>query len=156
MQVIGKRHFGKKALPSGGAGGRQLTRELFDTLLSWQGRVALDDRGEAVVEIPLNDSLTAFRIVAIATSGLDRFGTGAATIRTTQDLMVLPGIPPVVRGGDRFNAEVTLRNTTAQAMDLTVTPTAAGFTALAPQTLRLEPGAARAVTWPATAPFGVD
>jgi hypothetical protein len=31
--VIGKRHFGKKALPPGGGGGRAPARELFDTLL---------------------------------------------------------------------------------------------------------------------------
>src|SRR5262249_57945073 len=92
MQVIGKRHFGLKALPQGGGGGRQTTRELFDTLLAWKGRVRLDARGEATVEIPLNDSLTSFRIVAIATGGTSAFGTGAASIRATQDLMILPGL----------------------------------------------------------------
>lgn len=39
MHVVGKRHFGLKALPHGGGGGRKLTRELFDTLLFWKGRV---------------------------------------------------------------------------------------------------------------------
>jgi hypothetical protein len=33
MQVVGKRHYGLKALPHGGGGGRQVTRELFETLL---------------------------------------------------------------------------------------------------------------------------
>ena len=33
MHVIGKRHFGMKALPQGGGGGNQSTREMFDTLL---------------------------------------------------------------------------------------------------------------------------
>ena len=42
-------------------------------------------------------------------SGLDRFGTGATSIRATQDVMLLPGMPPVVREGDRFRAEVTAR-----------------------------------------------
>ena len=100
MQVVGKRHYGLKALPLGGGGGRGATRELFDTLLLWQGRVPLDARGRAMVEIPLNDSLTSFRIVAVAESGLDRFGTGATTIRTTQDLMLLPG-PAAARARGR-------------------------------------------------------
>ncbi len=69
MQVIGKRHFGRKALAPGGGGGRSTARELFDTLLLWRARVPLDDNGNAVVEIPLNDSLTSFRIVAVASSG---------------------------------------------------------------------------------------
>ena len=50
MQVVGKRHFGVKALPPGGGGGRQVTRELFDTLLAWQARVPLDANGEATVD----------------------------------------------------------------------------------------------------------
>ena len=83
-QVVGRRHFGLKALPQGGGGGRQGTRELFDTLLLWKARVPLDDAGEATVEVPLNDSLTSFRIVAVATGGVAMFGTGRASIRSTQ------------------------------------------------------------------------
>lgn len=60
-QVVGKRHFGLKAIPPGGGGGRQITRELFETLLLWKGSVALDANGDASVEVPLNDSLTSFK-----------------------------------------------------------------------------------------------
>ena len=61
MQVVGKRHYGRKAVPHGGGGGRDRARELFDTLLLWQRRVTLDADGRARVEVPLNDSLTSFR-----------------------------------------------------------------------------------------------
>ena len=120
MEVIGKRHYGLKALPQGGGGGKQPTRELFDTLLLWKGRVPLDANGEASVEIPLNDSLTSFRIVAVATGGLELFGTGSTSIRSTQDLMLLSGLAPLVREGDQFRAEFTLRNTTDHAMEVQV------------------------------------
>jgi len=113
-QVIGKRHFGRKAQPPGGGGGRAGARELFDTLALWKGRIALDGEGRATVEVPLNDSLTSFRIVAVAHEGAARFGHGAATVRTTQDLMLVSGLPPVVREQDEFSAMFTLRNTTAQ------------------------------------------
>ena len=103
-QVIGKRHFGLKALPLGGAGGRQTTRELFDTLLLWKGRVKLDRRGEARVEIPLNDSITSFRIAAIAEAGTGLFGKGSTSIRTSQDLMIFSGILPMAREGDQFRS----------------------------------------------------
>lgn len=99
MQVVGKRHYGLKALPPGGGGGRQTTRELFDTLLLWKARVPLDDKGEASLEVPLNDSITSFRIVAVATGGEGLFGTGSTSIQSTQDLMILSGLPPVVREG---------------------------------------------------------
>ena len=110
MQVIGKRHFGRKAIATGGGGGRGSSRELFDTLLMWKARVPLDDAGNATVDVPLNDSLTSFRIVAVASSGAQLFGTGSASIRSTQDLMLLSGLPPLVREGDRFRAIVTVRN----------------------------------------------
>ena len=45
LQVVGKRHYGRKAVPHGGGGGRERARESFDTLLLWQGRVKLDRDG---------------------------------------------------------------------------------------------------------------
>jgi uncharacterized protein YfaS (alpha-2-macroglobulin family) len=157
MQVIGKRHYGLKALPHGGGGGKQPTRELFDTLLLWQGRVFLDSKGEAWVDIPLNDSLTSFRIVAVAQGGTGLFGTGSASIRSTQDLMVLSGLPPLVREGDRFNGEFTLRNTTDRGMQLICSASIAGMPEpLQPISLTLQPGEARAIGWELTVPFGIE
>ena len=48
MEVVGKRHYGLKAIPPGGGGGRQITRELFDTLLLWKATVPLDASGRRV------------------------------------------------------------------------------------------------------------
>jgi len=110
MQVVGKRHYGRKAIPHGGGGGRQTARELFDTLLLWKGRVALNAQGEADIDVPLNDSLTAFKLTAVANAGTGFFGTGDATIRSTQDVMLHSGLPPLVREGDHFKAVFTLRN----------------------------------------------
>ena len=157
MQVVGKRHYGSKALAPGGGGGRRPTRELFDTLLLWRGRVPLDARGRATVDVPLNDSLTSFRIVAVASAGVGTFGTGAATIRATQEVMLLPGLPPVVRVGDRFRAGLTVRNTTSAERELTVTPAIDGV-ALAPppQHLTLAGGEARTLEWDAVVPPGLE
>jgi uncharacterized protein YfaS (alpha-2-macroglobulin family) len=156
-QVVGRRHFGRKALPQGGGGGRQSTRELFDTLLLWRARVPLDAAGEATVEVPLNDALTSFRIVAVATGGAAMFGTGRASVRSTRDLMVLPGIAPLAREGDRMRPEVTVRNTTERSLAVTVTARAQGLKdALAPSSLPLASGEARVVGWNVTVPAGVD
>ena len=45
MQVVGKRHYGRKAVAHGGGGGRAGARELFDTLAAVEGRVKLDAQG---------------------------------------------------------------------------------------------------------------
>ena len=64
MEIIGRRHYGRKAVAAGGGGGKSGTRELLDTLLLWNPAVVLDANGQAVVNVPLNDALTTFRIVA--------------------------------------------------------------------------------------------
>ncbi len=151
-EVIGRRHYGLKAVPAGGGGGKTVTRELFDTLLLWRPNVALDAQGRAVLEVPLNDSLTTFRIVAVAEHGLQRFGTGQTTLRTTQDLQLLSGLPPLVREGDRFDATFTVRNTTRQAMQVELTPAATGI-ALAPQRIDLPAESAREVRWSVEVPM---
>ncbi len=160
MQVVGKRHYGRKALPSGGGGGRQSSRELFDTLLKWQARVGLDDDGEADVFIPLNDTLGAFRIVAVASAGAGHFGTGSASVRTTQDVMLFSGLPPLVREGDEYRAAVTVRNAgktpLALTLSATLTPSGGQARALSAQPLTLAPGEAREAAWNVTAPAGSD
>src|SRR3546814_2922379 len=91
MKVVGKRHYGRKALEPGGGGGGDLsglTREDFRPVLLWQGHVALDAKGRATVDVPLSDNLSAFRLVAIATDGSQYFGTGETSVRTVQDLAI--------------------------------------------------------------------
>ena len=157
MQVVGKRHYGLKALPSGGGGGRQVTRELFDTLLLWKGRIALDANGEASVEIPLNDSITGFRIAAVATGGRSLFGTGSASIQSTQDLMVFSGLAPVVREGDRFRAEFTIRNTMQKSVEAEASATAQGIPdSLAPLVVPLAAGEAKTIGWDSRVPAGIS
>ncbi len=158
MQIIGKRHFGKKAAPPGGGGGQFPTRELFDTLLLWNPSVVLDAKGEAVVPVPLNDSLTSFRIVAIAdvVQGAQSalFGTGQATIAATQDLQIVSGVPPLVREGDRYKAMFTLRNTSKSALNAALAASA-GEQSLPTQTVTIAAGAAVDVAWDMEVPFNV-
>ena len=151
MEIVGRRHFGRKAVPAGGGGGHSSTRELFDTLLLWNPRVTLDANGEAALDVPLNDALTSFRIVAIAAVGPGTFGTGSTSIRSTQDLQLISGLPPLVREGDVFRAQFTLRNTTARAMKVVVTPNVPGL-ALAAQTVDLAADSARELAWTVTTP----
>ncbi|MGH8535835.1 MAG: alpha-2-macroglobulin family protein [Gammaproteobacteria bacterium] len=162
MQVVGKRHYGRKAVPPGGGGGQQSARELFDTLLLWKGRVALDDRGEAEVKVPLNDSLTSFRIVAVAGGAEGLFGSGHTSVRTSQDLMLHSGLPAIVREGDRFQGMFTVRNASERPIALAASarvspqPDADAAVDLPEQSLDLEPGQARELRWEAGAPAGAE
>ncbi len=160
MQVVGKRHFGRKAAPHGGGGGRQAARELFDTRLLWKGRLPLNGRDELELDIPLNDSLSAFRVVAVANGGLDRFGTGSGGFRTSQPLMLNSGLPPVVREGDRLSAQFTVRNASDQAVSpkvlasLSSDPPGAATIELPPLSLEIPASGAREAIFQVEVPPG--
>ncbi len=151
MEIIGRRHYGRKAVPAGGGGGRSGTRELLDTLLLWNPAVQLDARGQATVTVPLNDALTTFKIVAVADAAQGLFGTGQTSIKATQDLQIISGLPPLVREDDVFRAQFTVRNTTQAAMKVEVTPRAT-LLDLKPQVVDVPAGDAREVAWTVTAP----
>jgi uncharacterized protein YfaS (alpha-2-macroglobulin family) len=165
MEIVGRRHYGRKAVPAGGDGGAQSsTRELFDTLLLWQPDLALDAQGQAQISVPLNDSLSRFRIVAIAdipqptqrssgpaqhdpnavAAGL--FGTGWHDIRTSQDLQIISGLPPLVRDDDHYRAQITLRNSTERDMNVEVKVHATHLQ-LPDQQVQLAAGQAREIGW---------
>ena len=117
------------------------------------------------MDVPLNDALTGFRIVAVAQAGAAKFGDGMATVRTTQDLMLFSGLPPVVREQDEFTAMFTLRNTTAQPLTARFAWTLRdrpsddkqGKTlASGSQTVSLAPSEAKLVSVPVKVPVNVE
>lgn len=155
LQVVGRRHYGRKAIAAGGGGGLMPTRELFDTLLSWQPMVTLDEQGEAEVRFRPNDALTRFRLVAVADYGSAYFGQGQSSVATRQDIQLVTGLPPTVREGDRYEATVTVRNGTEREREIQALAwvgAAASMQQLEPQSMTLKPGEARAMSWPVTVP----
>ncbi|MFT0548063.1 alpha-2-macroglobulin family protein [Allopusillimonas ginsengisoli] len=156
MQVVGRRHYGRKALPPGGGGGSSPTRELLDTLLLWKPSVQLDAQGKATIEVPLNDAITRFKLVAIADYDAERFGTGSTQIVSTQDLQIIPGLPALAREGDRYQAMLTLRNATQHDMQVSVGASYKG-NGVAPgslpaQEVALAAGSAGVAVWDIEAP----
>ena len=155
MQVVGKRHYGRKAVAAGGGGGDAsgVNRQNFQPVLLWRGHVALDADGTGHVAVPLSDALSRFRLVAVATSGAQLFGTGEASVRTAQDLSIFPGLPDLVRTGDRYDAVFTLKNGTDHPMKVTAQPAVdARGVRLPAQTVALAAGSAAAVRWTLDAP----
>ncbi|AYN21165.1 alpha-2-macroglobulin family protein [Alcaligenes aquatilis] len=156
-EIVGRRHYGRKAVAAGGGGGKSPTRELLDTLLLWNGNVELDAQGRATVTVPLKDSLTQYRIVAVADLAGDRFGSGSAQIVTTQDLQIISGLPAIAREGDDYQAQVTLRNSSPRAMTVKVQAKYRGkglpSAQLPEQTVELASGSAKVLVWPMSVPL---
>jgi hypothetical protein len=150
-------------------------RKDFASLLLWQTQVRADARGQASLTVPVNDGLTRFRIVAIATQGASQFGQGQASFEVSQPLQILPGLPELVRAGDDFMQKLTLRNTEAKpltvdlraqaqpvASDDAPTPRAMDDAARQERGLALSrqvtlaPGSTQTVLWRLRVPDGVS
>ena len=71
--------------------------------------------------------------------------------------MVLSGLPPLVREGDRYRAGFTVRNATNRNMEVDAAAKADRIPAgLKPMTLSLSPGEAKEIGWDVVAPVGVE
>lgn len=156
MEVVGRRHYGRKAVAAGGGGGMLPTRQLFDTLVSWQPMVQLDANGEALIRFHMNDSLSRFTLVAVADYGPAYFGVASATVVTHQDLQLVSGLPIAVREGDAYQAAITLRNSSEQTRELRVQAVArhnGQENRLPERQVTLAAGQAVSVRWPVVAPL---
>jgi hypothetical protein len=155
-QVIGRRHFGLKAKSIGGGGGLlDGVREHFDPILAFIPNLKVDKSGVVVTTIKLNDSLSSFRIVAIAHSGADLFGTGKVNITTNKDIILYSGISPVARNGDHIINTFTVRNTTEKIMkvQLTVNVTGLEKNLSAIPMMEIKPSETKVISLPITVPL---
>lgn len=156
--VIGRRHFGAKAQAPGGGGGNlsSNTREIFDPVLFYEPRVKLNAEGRATVSFPLNDALTSFRFVAVATAGAEHFGEGRSTVRATKDLILQGGFAPMMREGDQINNVVSVRNTTSKLMKVHFEVKAPALADLPKLEARdIKPGEAQSISLPFRVPRDV-
>ena len=70
----------------------------FRVLAFWLGSVVTDASGRATADVKLPESLTAYRIMAMAGDKLSRFGSGAREIRIEQARPPESRIPALPRG----------------------------------------------------------
>jgi uncharacterized protein YfaS (alpha-2-macroglobulin family) len=161
----------KPGMPELSAAPPSPPRVNFSTLALWRAHVTLDANGEASIEVPLPDSLTRWRIVAIASAGTDMFGKAEALIATSKPFEILQGLPLSVRGADLVHQQITVRNTSRASATLAVSANASmlrhpdqpepAATVGVPQghafaqRLKLAAGESRIVSWPVAVPDGV-
>jgi uncharacterized protein YfaS (alpha-2-macroglobulin family) len=96
------------------------TRTDFSALALFAASVPTDADGRARVPVKLPDSLTRYRVMAVAVEGGRRFGSGEATIVARLPLMVRPSAPRFLNFGDRFELPVVVQNQTSTEMTVDV------------------------------------
>lgn len=113
----------------------------FRALALFAPEVRTDAAGRATVAVTVPESLTRYRITAVAVAGGRNFGKGESTLTARLPLMVRPSAPRFLNFGDRFDLPVVVQNQTQAAMTVDVAVRAANA--------ELTQGAGRRVTVPA-------
>lgn len=115
--------------PGGGGGGdlAGVLRSRFQTTAFFLASVHTDANGEAVARAKLPDNLTTFRVMAVAVTAGDRYGSGEASLLVTRPLIARPALPRFVRPGDRFSAGTVVNHRLGGTPRVDVEATASGL-----------------------------
>ncbi len=122
IRLIGRRHFGKKGQILGSGGGflKARVRKDFRPAAFWAPAVVTGPDGRAKVSFKLPDNLTSFRILAVACTRRDSFGTGRADIRVSKPILLTSALPNFLTIGDKFLASVVVINRSGRSGPITV------------------------------------
>src|SRR4029079_12128559 len=94
----------------GGAGESEVLRSRFKTTAFFLSSVVTDSTGTATATVTLPDNLTTFRVMAVAVTAGDRFGSGKSPLLVTRPLLARAALPRFVRPGDRFSAGAVINH----------------------------------------------
>ena len=128
----------------------------FRPLVFWLGSVTTDANGRATTTVTLPDSLTTYRIMAVASDSASHFGAGDAEIRTTKPVTMLAAFPRFLSAGDRASFGAVVTNNTTIGGDAVITirsldTDAIQFSEALTRTVRLAPGESAPVRFDAAA-----
>jgi uncharacterized protein YfaS (alpha-2-macroglobulin family) len=150
QKIISRRVVTPKGDTDGGGGGVDSAvssvRQNFRVLAFWIGSVTTDARGHATVDVKLPESLTTYRIMAVAGDRSSRFGSADSEIRINKPVTLKATFPRFLAVGDKasFGAVLTSQLKTAGPATVTIEsldPDVLQFAATgAPQTVAVPAG----------------
>ncbi|HET7042555.1 MAG TPA: alpha-2-macroglobulin family protein, partial [Gemmatimonadales bacterium] len=131
----------------GGQGGVDVLRSRFQTTAFFLGAVTTGPDGTGSARVKLPDNLTTFRVMAVAVTAGDRYGSGEAKMLVTRPLLARPSLPRFFRPGDKFLAGVVVNQRAGGTPTVAVDVTAQGVTLTGPahRSATLEAGRGREV-----------
>jgi hypothetical protein len=100
------------------AGEAPRLRQWFPETLYWAPDVQTDDEGHAGLEIPMADSITTWRLTALASSQDGRLGFVTHGLRVFQDFFVDVDLPVSLTEGDEISIPVGVFNYLPEAQEV--------------------------------------
>ncbi len=150
--TIGSGSYGTVGHGAGGGGsgygtgvGVVMARKDFRPTAVFSPTLVTDKHGHARVTVKMPDSLTRFRIVALATASTQFFGKGESTIITQRKVNARTVAPRFLTQGDRFDLPIVVQNLDTRPRTVDVAVRAANLVAQGPAGKRVTiPAAQRA------------
>ena len=149
QRIVSRRVLTPKGETDGGGGGRDAgagtLRRDFRVLAFWLGSVTTDARGHASADVTLPESLTTYRIMAVASDRASRFGSADREIRINKPVTLKAAFPRFLAVGDKatFGAVVTNQLTSGGPATITIAsldPDVVQFADVAPRTVDVPAG----------------
>jgi uncharacterized protein YfaS (alpha-2-macroglobulin family) len=99
----------------GGGGGRERVRKNFLACAFWNATLRTDSQGRVQARFVAPDSLTRYRLFAVAHTADSRFGSGQSAFQVTKPLVIEPSLPSFANITDRLIARGVILNQTTNA-----------------------------------------
>ncbi len=156
QRIVSRRVLTPKGGDAGGGGGLDNVRQDFRPLAFWLGSVVTNADGTATTEVKLPDSLTTYRILAVAGDAASRFGSGSAEMKVSKPVTMLGAFPRFLNMGDTATFGAVVTNTLTAGGEARVTirsldPSIVEVTGSAAQNLTLAAGGSANVRFAAAA-----
>jgi len=154
------RGFFNKGFVVGGGGDlsklADLMRKNFDPCAAWAPTLVTNAEGSFSHQFELPDTLTRYRVIAVAHQGGPRFGHGESAILVKKPLMLEPKLPRFANQGDRIVSQVMVQNASGRTATWEVVCATGGGQGTPPavlegspiQNLTLGDGEASVLTFP--------
>ena len=124
-KIISRRVLTPKGAAEGGGGGNDsgpgVIRKDFRVLAFWVGSIVTDAKGHARTEITLPESLSTYRIMAVAGDRSSRFGWAQNEIRISKPVLLSAAFPRFLAAGDQALFGAVVHSQLKQAGTATVT-----------------------------------
>ena len=98
-------------------------RQYFPEALYWNPEAVTDENGHLTLEIPMADSITTWRLTALASAQEGQLGSATAGIRVFQDFFVDIDLPVYFTEGDQVSVPIAVYNYLPQAQTVKLTLT---------------------------------
>ncbi len=128
MHVLGRREYITpvvKGEDDGGGGGEgdsgEELRKDFNPVATWVGAIETDGSGKAIHRFKVPDTLTTYRLMAVAVTKDDRFGSGKAEFLVNKTLMMRQALSRFARPGDRLQGGVVVNQLSGADSEVEVT-----------------------------------